>query len=276
MLRVFRPETEEEPERFFDLEEEKKSKVGYASLLLVGVFKNPSDPSGSSIFEQVIGPGGGGEVEGRLCLPSPRRGFLKTPPIHQVLRFLTGSSEPGREEAPAGSSIFRQASQIQTVKEKKREGTKEPMDKTTTAVLAAGIIVTILLFFVSIYLAGIVFIILVAIVMSLIIMQDTAFLPQVDVELREDAKAIVLTNKGNSPATTIHVALVPMNIEYDVDTLAVDESHEYPLTSMVAEVKAVVTFSNEKGQVFSHSRNLSSSGEEFEPLKPMIPVFGWK
>ena len=150
------------------------------------------------------------------------------------------------------------------------------MDKTTTAVLAAGIVVTVILFFVSIYLAGIAFVILVAVVMSLIIMQDTTFLPQVDVRLREDAKAIVLTNKGNSPATTIHVALVPMNIEYDVDSLAVDESHEYPLASMIAEVKAVVTFSNEKGQSFSHSRNLSSSGGEFEPLKPMIPVFGWK
>jgi hypothetical protein len=150
------------------------------------------------------------------------------------------------------------------------------MDKKITAVIAAGLLVTILLFFVSIYLAGIAFIILVALVMSLLIMQDTTFLPQVDVRLREDAKAIVLTNGGNSPALRIHVALVPMNIEYDVESLAVDAMHEYPLASMVAEVKAVITFSNEKGQAFSHSRMLSASGEEFEPLKPMIPVFGWK
>jgi hypothetical protein len=150
------------------------------------------------------------------------------------------------------------------------------MDKKTTVVLAAGIIVTIILFFVSIYLAGIAIIILVAVVMSLLIMQDTLFLPQVDVRLRDDAKAIVLTNGGNSPALRIHVALVPMNIEYDLDSLAVDASHEYPLASMIMEVRAVVTFSNEKGQAFSHSRNLSGSGEEFEPLKPMIPVFGWK
>ena len=150
------------------------------------------------------------------------------------------------------------------------------MDKTTTAVLAAGILVTLLLFFVSIYLAGIAFIILVAIVMSLMIMRDTTFLPQVDVRLREDAKAIVLTNAGNSPALKIHVALIPMNIEYDVASLAVDGSHEYPLSSMIADVKAVITFSNEKGQSFSYSHKLSASGEEFEPLKPMIPIFGWK
>ena len=150
------------------------------------------------------------------------------------------------------------------------------MDKRTTAVLAAGLLVTLLLLFVDIYLAGIAIILLVVIVMSLMIMQDSTFSPQVDVRLREDAKAIVLTNGGHSPASKIHVALVPMNIEYDVDSLAVDASHEYPLPSMLAEVKVVVTFANEKGQSFSHSQKLSAAGEEFEPLKPMIPVFGWK
>ena len=150
------------------------------------------------------------------------------------------------------------------------------MDKTTTAVLAAGILVTLLLFFVSIFLAGIAFIILVAIVMSLIIMQDTMFLPQVDARLRDDAKAIVLTNAGNSPAVKIHVALIPMDIEFEVESLAVDESHEYLLASMIDKVKVVITFTNEKGQTFSSSSILSASGEEFEPLKPMIPIFGWK
>jgi len=150
------------------------------------------------------------------------------------------------------------------------------MDKTITAVIAAGIFFTLLLFLVNIYLAGIAFIILVALVMSLIIMQDTTFLPQVTVKLREDAKAIVITNAGNSPARGIHVALVPMDIEYDIESLAVDGSHEYPLVSMIEKVKAVVTYSNEKGQSFSASTMLSASGEEFDPLKPMIPVFGWK
>lgn len=150
------------------------------------------------------------------------------------------------------------------------------MDKKTTAVLAAGILVTLLLFLVNIYLAGIALILLVVIVMSVMIMQDTTFLPQVNVRLREDAKAIVLTNGGNSPALKIHVALVPMDIEYDVASLAVDESHEYPLPSMLAEVKVVVTFSNEKGQSYSQSQKLSAAGEEFEPLRPMFPMFGWK
>jgi hypothetical protein len=150
------------------------------------------------------------------------------------------------------------------------------MDKKITAVLAAGILVTLLLFFVSIYLAGIVFILLVALVMSLMIMQDTMFRPHIDARLREDAKAIVLTNGGNSPALKIHVTLVPMNIEYNVNSLAVDESYEYTFPTMLTEVRVVVTFENEKGQPFSNSQKLSASGDEFDPLKPVIPVFGWK
>jgi hypothetical protein len=150
------------------------------------------------------------------------------------------------------------------------------MDKKTTAILAAGVLVTVLLFFVSIYLAGIAFILVIAIVMSLMIMQDTTFLPQVSVTLREDAKAVIITNAGNAPAVKIHVALVPMNIEYDVDMLAADASQEYPLASMIAEVKAVVTYENELGKPFSLTKKLSASGEEYDPLKPMIPIFGWK
>ncbi len=150
------------------------------------------------------------------------------------------------------------------------------MDKNTITILAGVILVTILLYFVSIYLAGVALIILVAIVMSLMIMNETTGMPQITVRLKDDAKAVIITNKGNSPALKIHVALVPMNIEYDVPSLAVDASHEYPLSAMIPEVKVVVTFENEKGQRFSHTHRLSASGEEYDPLKPMIPVFGWK
>ncbi|OPX65388.1 MULTISPECIES: hypothetical protein [unclassified Methanoregula] len=149
------------------------------------------------------------------------------------------------------------------------------MDTRIIAVLAAGILATILLSVVSIYLGGIAIIIVAAVVMTLLIMQDSSFLPQVDIQLREDAKAVVLMNKGNAPAEGIHVALVPLNIEYDVAVLSVDESHEFALQSMLAEAKAVVTFSNGNGRTFSLVKQLSSSGE-FDPLKPTIPIFGWK
>ncbi len=150
------------------------------------------------------------------------------------------------------------------------------MDKKTTGILVAGLLLTILLYFVNIYAAGIIFVLVIAIVMALMIMQDTMFQPQIAADLREDARAIVLTNKGNSPAEKIHVVLVPMNIEFDLPSLAVDTTYEYPVASMVDEVKVVVRYENEKGQPFSYTESLSSRGEKFDPLKPMIPVFGYK
>lgn len=150
------------------------------------------------------------------------------------------------------------------------------MDKKITAVAGAGIILTVIFFFISPYLGGIAAIILAVVVMSIYIMQDTACIVQVDARLREDAKAIILKNSGNSPAKKIHVALVPLNKEYDLDSLAADASHEYPLESMITEVRVILTYENEKGQHSSKSCRLSSSEEEFDPLKPMIPVFGWK
>jgi hypothetical protein len=45
---------------------------------------------------------------------------------------------------------------------------------------------------------------------------------------------------------------------------------------MVEEVKVVVRYENEKGHPFSCTESLSSHGEKFDPLKPMIPVFGYK
>jgi hypothetical protein len=150
------------------------------------------------------------------------------------------------------------------------------MDKKTIIILAAGIFLSILLAFISIYLAGIALILTIVVGMSLMIMQDTLFLPGIVVTLKDDARGIILTNAGNSPAVKIHVSLVPMNTEYDLPALGVDESHEYPLATMIQEVKVVVRYENENGQPFSHSAKLSAYGNEFEPLKPVIPLFKWK
>jgi hypothetical protein len=150
------------------------------------------------------------------------------------------------------------------------------MDRKIQILLVSGIILTLIIFLINIYAAGIFFVILLAAVMCLQIMQDSSFHPDIAVELREDAKAIVLRNTGNSPAAKIHVALVPENIEYDIPSLAVDESHEHLLDCMITTVKVVVSFENERGDTFSRSYKLSAYGDGFEPLKPMIPLFGWK
>jgi len=150
------------------------------------------------------------------------------------------------------------------------------MDRKIQILLVPGIVITLLVLLINIYVAGIVFILLVTLLMSLAIMEDSRFLPEVTVELREDAKAVVVRNSGNATAVKIHLALVPLNAEYDLAALGADQAHEYPLGEMVGEVKAVVTFANEKGNTFSHSFQLSAMGAGYDPLRPVIPLFHLK
>ena len=150
------------------------------------------------------------------------------------------------------------------------------MEKNTKIFIILGALVTLLLVFVNIYLAGIVGIIFISLVMSLKIMQDSAGIPDVVPALMEDAKGIVLTNTGNARAEKIHVVLIPNNIEFDIPSLDEDASYEYPFKEMIQEVKILITFTNEDKKQFSRSKKLSVFGEEPDLLKPMFPTFKWK
>lgn len=146
------------------------------------------------------------------------------------------------------------------------------MDQKVLTLLAAGILLTIIAFLFNFYAGGIVFILFVAVAMSYYIMQDSKNLPDIIVDLKDNAKGIVIRNSGNSDAVNIHVALVPVNIEYDIQCLAPDQIQEFPLESMLAQAKAVATFKNVMGDSFSRSYELSSQGS-YDPLKPMFPLF---
>lgn len=150
------------------------------------------------------------------------------------------------------------------------------MEKNSIILIILGLFITIILSFIDIYLAGIVCVLIITIVMSLMIMQDTRGIPEIIVRLQDDAKAVILTNNGNSKAEKIHVTLVPANLEYDIPFLLEDASYQIPLASMVEEIKVVVTYENEKGRSFSLSSRLSSMEEEPDLFKPVIPLFKWK
>jgi hypothetical protein len=150
------------------------------------------------------------------------------------------------------------------------------MEKNTKILLVPGALITVVLLFINIYLGGIVGVIFIAIVMSHLIMQDTTGIPEIAAKLRDDAKAIIITNTGNARAEKIHVALVPVNIEFDISSLEVDSSYEFSLNSMVENIKFTITYQNENGRLFSSSSKLSAFGEEPDLLKPMIPIFKWK
>jgi uncharacterized protein involved in high-affinity Fe2+ transport len=150
------------------------------------------------------------------------------------------------------------------------------MDSKTKILLIAGILVTIILAFFDIYLAGIVGIIFIAIFMSLLIMKDTTGWPEVVAKLRDDAKAIVLSNTGNARAEKIHVTLIPLNTDYDIPSLEVDAVYEIPVEMMIQEIKVVLSYTGETGRMYSGSAKLSAFGDDPDLLKPMIPIFKWK
>jgi hypothetical protein len=150
------------------------------------------------------------------------------------------------------------------------------MDKKIQIILVLGILITIASAFLDMYLAGIVGVIFIAIIMSLMIMQDTTGIPEVVAKLSDDAKSIILTNTGNARAEKIHGTLVPSNVEFDIASLDVDSAYEYSLGSMVQEIKIRITYSNENGRLFSSSKKLSVFDEEPDLLRPLIPMFKWK
>jgi hypothetical protein len=150
------------------------------------------------------------------------------------------------------------------------------MDKKITILIILGILITIAAAFYDIYLGGIVGMIFVAVIMSLMIMQDTTGIPEIVPKLTDDGKGIILSNTGNARAENIHVTLVPNNIEFDIASLDVDASYEYSLGTIVQEIKTRITYSNENRRLFSSSKKLSVFEEDPDLLKPMIPMFKWK
>jgi hypothetical protein len=150
------------------------------------------------------------------------------------------------------------------------------MEKNTKILLIVGALITIILMFIDIYLAGVVGVIFITLIMCLRIMQDTTGIPDIVSQLKDDAKGIILTNTGNARAEKIHVALIPNNIEFDIPSLDVDSTYEFNLNAMVEEIKIVITYSNENGRQFSGSAKLSVFEEEPDILKPIIPIFKWK
>jgi hypothetical protein len=151
------------------------------------------------------------------------------------------------------------------------------MERNHTIILGAGAIICAILFFIDIYLGATGAIILIALAMSFFIMEDAEVLPDMAIRLNEDAKGITAVNRGTAPAYRVHIAMVPLNIEFDIPEIAVDAISDHPLPAMVNEVKAVVTFEDSKGLHYTRTFFLSALGKNDDDLlKPMFPLFKWK
>jgi hypothetical protein len=152
------------------------------------------------------------------------------------------------------------------------------MEAREIGILIGGIMVAAALFlFVDPYYAGIAAILVFTLGLAFFIMGDTKNHPELACSLSEDAKKIVIVNRGNDRALQIHVTLVPLDREFDLPELPADGRHEFPLPGMIAEAKALVQYESGSGQKFSRSFLLSATGKgEEDLLKPFFPIFGWK
>jgi len=148
------------------------------------------------------------------------------------------------------------------------------MDRNQKIVLLTGGLITLGLFFIDFFIALIALVCVLALLTSLHIMGETVEFPLVTADLSEDARAIILTNTGTAVAKNIHLALVPLNIEFDLPSLGPDEESGFDLESMVSEAKAVVTYENAGGQRFQRSYPLTALGAGYDPTEPMFPIFG--
>jgi hypothetical protein len=147
--------------------------------------------------------------------------------------------------------------------------------------LLAAIAVTLLGGEESIFLGLVILVIDLVLLMSFIISESSKKLkriPKLTAHLTEDAKSVIIRNEGDRAAVGVHVALVPLNIEFNIPRIDAGDDASHPEAEMINEAKAVMTYQDEEGAAYTHSTHLTALGpdEEDDLLKPAFPMFKWK
>ncbi len=150
------------------------------------------------------------------------------------------------------------------------------MERSYQVVLAIGVVAAAGLALISPYFSLMALIIVGVVLMVLKIGSDTHDLPDLQVDFSDDARAVIVENKGNAPAHGIHLSLVPTGVDADIQSLAPDAVHSVPLPEQVAEVKAVISFRNGSGQEFRRSMVISALHPTGDLLRPSFALFRWK
>lgn len=151
------------------------------------------------------------------------------------------------------------------------------MNRTYLILLVGAGIVTLILFLVNFWFGLMAAVVLIALIMSVYIMQDTLDQPDILAALKDQAKNLELRNRGNAEARDIHVAVIPLNIEFDIPALQIEERYTHSFGRMIDEAKVVVTFQNAQGARYKQTYMLSAIGRSEEDLlKPAFPMFRWK
>jgi hypothetical protein len=150
------------------------------------------------------------------------------------------------------------------------------MERSLVIVVVLGLVAAAGLLLVSPYLSLIALVVAAVVAMALVIGRDARDFPDLEATLGDDARSVVLRNKGNAPAHQVHASFVPIGAELDLPALAVEATHEERLPQQVSELKVVVTYKNSKGQPFRRTELLSALHARDDPLRPPFAIFGWK
>jgi|WetSurMetagenome_2_1015567.scaffolds.fasta_scaffold684395_1 hypothetical protein len=151
------------------------------------------------------------------------------------------------------------------------------MERKYIAYIIIPLLISVILMTVNLYLGLIVLVIAISLGMSIFIMQDSRYHPEIVARLTDEARGVEVRNRGNDAAMHIHVSIVPLDIEFDVPDLKEEAAYTYQHGSMISTAKAVVSYENEKGEEFSKIFPLSALGvDDDDLLKPMFPLFKWK
>jgi len=145
----------------------------------------------------------------------------------------------------------------------------------------AGILVVLaLVAFGEIFIGGIALIIVATLGASLYLNEkgrELGAIPDLDAVLSHDAKKIIIRNHGNGPAYSVHVSIVPLNMEFNVETIGPDGKYSWHSEEMIEEAKAAITWNDGDGRAYSSQSRLSALGKgEDDLLKPLFPLFDVK
>lgn len=147
------------------------------------------------------------------------------------------------------------------------------MEKNQKIILVVGVVITLALLTIDIYIALIALIFVLSLLMTFHIMGETRSYILIAAELSEDAREVIITNTGTAEAHNINVTIVPFDIEFNIASLKPDETSKFKLESMVKEAKAVITYENITARKFTRTFALTSLGSG-DLLKPIFPLFG--
>jgi len=152
------------------------------------------------------------------------------------------------------------------------------MNRNLLIVLVIGLIAcTALYFLIDIYAGMIGAVIVIALAMSVFIMQDSMEKPNVVVFVEENRKGVRVRNRGNARAVSVKITLLPQDLSFDIPALDEDAVRTFPVPPITEKMKVDVRYRNEKGDSFGKTVLLMPDDIENEDLlKPVFPLFGWK